>query len=323
MNLLAILIVLVLVLAALALFSHWVGARVDKAFPPPPELLEVEGERIHYRSFGSGPAIVMVHGLGGQMKHFDYLPLQELSAHCRIVLLDRPGSGVSPRRDDGKAAIAAQGRLVAGFIRALNLPQPPLLVGHSLGGAIVLAAALHDPGCAAGLALLAPLAHFSPRIPAPFRALGIRTPWLRRLFAQVFAIPLGILASRQTLEMVFGPDPAPADFPVRGGGLLTMRPRAFYATSTDMCAVETDLPRQETRYGELRLPVFILYGDADRVLDWQENGQALQRKLPQAQLEIVPGAGHMLPVARAPATAAWLERVARAVHGNLWNSERQ
>jgi pimeloyl-ACP methyl ester carboxylesterase len=323
MYLLAILISVLLVAAALALFSHWVGARVDQAFPATYEVLEVEGERIHYRSLGSGPAIVMVHGLGGQMKHFDYLPLQQLAAHYRVVLLDRPGSGVSPRRDDGKAAIAAQGRLVAGFIRALQLPQPPLLVGHSLGGAIVLAAALHDPDCAAGLALLAPLTHFSPRIPAPFRALGIRTPRLRRLFAQLFAIPRGILASRKTLEMVFGPDPAPPDFGLRGGGLLTLRPRAFYATSTDMCAVETDLPRQQGRYGELRLPVFVLFGDADRVLDWQENGEALQRKLPQAQLELVPGAGHMLPVTRASETAAWLERAARAVHRDLWNSGGQ
>src|SRR4029079_2090575 len=131
-----------------------------------------------------------------------------------------PGSGFSPRHDDGKAGIAAQGRLVLAFIRAFGLERPPLLVGHSLGGAISLSAALQDPGAIAGLALIAPLTHFSPEVPAPFRALGIRTRWLREFFGRTLAVPLTILNRRRTLALIFGPEPAPADFPVRGGGLL-------------------------------------------------------------------------------------------------------
>jgi pimeloyl-ACP methyl ester carboxylesterase len=299
------------VLLAGALFSAYVARKVNQAFRPA-EWIEVEGERIQYRSLGVGPAIVMVHGLGGQSRNFDYLPLAELARRWRIVLLDRPGSGLSPRRDDGKAGITAQGRLVAQFIRALRLPQPPLLVGHSLGGAIALSAALQDPDAMAGLALIAPLTHFSRDIPAPFRALAIRPRWLRRLFGQTLAVPLSILNSRRALAFIFGPDAAPADFPVRGGGLLGLRPSAFEAASADMAGVEQDLPGQQQRYGALRLPVRVLFGDADQVLDWRAQGETLRSVLPQVDLRLVPGAGHMLPVTQAAATSEWLEQSAQA-----------
>jgi pimeloyl-ACP methyl ester carboxylesterase len=81
---------------------------------------------------------VLVHGLGGESRNFDYLQLRELAQRWRRVLLNRPGSGHSPRRDPSQAGIAAQARIVAGFIRAMQFDRPPLLVGHSLGGAIAL-----------------------------------------------------------------------------------------------------------------------------------------------------------------------------------------
>jgi pimeloyl-ACP methyl ester carboxylesterase len=306
---------LVFLAAALFLFAHFLGRRVERAVPARGEWIEVNGERIHYRSLGTADqAIVLVHGLGGQMRNFDYLPLQEMAAKYRLVLIDRPGSGHSRRTDDRGAGIAAQARTVTAFIAALKLPQPPLLVGHSLGGAISLAAGLQSPQAIAGLALIAPLTHLVPGGPPPaFRSLAIRTPWLRRLFAHTLAIPGAIAGSRKVLEFVFAPEPAPRDFPMRGGGLLGLRPNAFYGTSTDLVAIEEDLPAQELRYGELKLPLHVLYGDGDRVLDWKAQGQALADKVPQARLEVVPGAGHMLPVTRPERTAEFLGRAAASV----------
>ncbi|MBK6005420.1 alpha/beta hydrolase [Ramlibacter ginsenosidimutans] len=309
--LLALLLVLVVLTGLLALFSAWVARRVQQAFPPA-QWLEVDGERIHYRSLGEGPAIVLVHGLGGQMKNFEYLPLAQLAQRYRLLLLDRPGSGLSPRKDEGNAALAAQARLVAGFIRALRLPRPPLLVGHSLGGAIALGVALQDPDCIAGLALIAPLTHHIDTVPPPFRALAIRSPGWRRFFAHVFAVPLGMLASRRTLAFIFAPEAAPADFPLRGGALLGLRPAAYLGAAADLLAVEDDLPAQQARYGELRLPVAMLYGEGDQVLDWRAQGEALKARLPQLQLTVVAG-GHMLPVTQGEATAAWLDGVAQQV----------
>ncbi|MEJ5992012.1 alpha/beta fold hydrolase [Ramlibacter sp. PS3R-8] len=317
--LLTLVFVLLVLLAAAALFTRFVARKVEKSFPPTGEWIEVEGERIHYRRMGRGPAIVLVHGLGGQSGNFNFLPLQELAQRWTLVLPDRPGSGYSPRRDDTKANIAAQARLVAAFIRALRLESPPLLVGHSLGGAIALSVGLQDPACIAGLALIAPLTHFNPHVPAPFRGMAIRTPRLRSFIAHTVATPLAILNTRAVLEALFAPHAAPADFALRGGGLYGLRPAAFYGAATDMVLVEADLPAQQERYGELRMPVDILYGEGDRVLDWRAHGEALRDKVPQARLKVIPG-GHMILVTEATGTAAWLEECARAAHGDLCKS---
>lgn len=302
-----------------ALFTWYVSRKLESAFPPRGEWLEVEGERVFYRRMGQGPAIVLVHGLAGQSKNFDYLPLAELAQRWTLVLLDRPGSGYSPRADDAKAGIAAQGRLIAGFIRAMRFDAPPLLVGHSLGGAIALDVALDHPDCIAGVGLVCPLTHFTPYVPRPFRTLKIRTPWLRSLVGHTWAAPLAILGTRAVMEALFAPHVPPRDFALRGGGAWTLRPACFHGASTDLAAIENDLKPQQERYGALRLPVHVLFGEGDRVLDWREQGQALKDKVPQAELEVIPG-GHMVPVTAVPETTAWLEATARAVHRDLCNS---
>lgn len=310
-----VLVVLAVVLAfGLALLSTIVARRVAAEFPPTGEWMDVEGERIHYRSLGNGPAIVFVHGLGGQSRNFDYLPLAELAQRWRLVLIDRPGSGLSPRADDRHAALPAQGRIVAAFIRAMRFDAPPLLVGHSLGGAVALSVALQDPACVRGLALIAPLTHFVPEVPRPFRGLVIRSPAVRRVVGRVLAVPMAVLMSQPTLAEVFKPDPVPADFGVRGGSRLAYRPQAFHGASTDLCAIEDDLPAQQARYGELRVPVRVLYGQGDAILDWRAQGETLVHAAPDAQLRVIPG-GHMILVTAVPQTVAWLEHVARSLPG--------
>ena len=295
---------------ALVLFAIFLGRRVDATVRPQGQWIEVEGERIHYRAFGEGPPIVMVHGLGGNLRNFAYLPLAELARDFRVVLLDRPGSGHSPRKDDAKAVLGEQARVLAGFIRAMQFDRPPLLVGHSLGGAISLALALREPGSVAGLALLAPLTHEVAEPPAVLKAFAIRQPWLRRLVAYTVAMPAGIARSKQVMALVFAPEQPPRDFAVRGGGLLGLRPQAFVGTSTDFCALEHQMAPQEARYGELQMPVHVLYGDGDRLLDWQVHGKALADKVPQAHLQVVAGGGHMLPVTQPAVTAEFLRRAA-------------
>lgn len=320
--LLNVVLAVLLLTAAAALFTWFVGRRVEAAFPARGEWIEVEGERVFYRRLGQGPAIVLVHGLAGQSKNFDYLPLEALARHWTVVLLDRPGSGYSPRQHPERAPIAAQGRLVAAFVRAMRFDAPPLLVGHSLGGAIALNVALEHPDAIAGLGLIAPLTHFTDRVPLPFRTMKIRTPWLRSFVAHTWAAPLAILAMHAVLQALFGPHRAPRDFAVRGGGLWSLRPASYLGASIDMGAIEQDLVPQQQRYGELRMPVHVLYGEGDRVLDWRAQGEALARKVPQAQLTVIPG-GHMIPVTAVAEVAAWLETAARTVHAEMCNSAVQ
>src|SRR5579862_7349056 len=146
------------ILAGLVIFTAVTARRVEKALPPRGQFIEVSGARIHYLDKGSGPPIVIVHGLGGQMGNFTYALLDRLTDEFRVILIDRPGSGYSKRAPEATGRPKEQAAIVAEFIRKLDL-QRPLLVGHSLGGAIALGIALDHPEVVKGLALVAPLTH--------------------------------------------------------------------------------------------------------------------------------------------------------------------
>ncbi|MCC2957496.1 alpha/beta fold hydrolase [Massilia sp. IC2-477] len=299
---------LALLLVLLAVFTRRTARRIEAYLPPSGSFVEVEGVRLHVRDEGRGPALLMIHGLGGQMAHFNYGAVRELSQRYRVVTLDRPGSGYSTRPEGVPADLATQARAIARLIDKLGLERPTV-VGHSLGGATALTLALDHPGQVGALALVAPLTHAPGTVPSAFRALTIETGWLRRLFAATLAVPLSIVASKGVLAEVFGPEPVPRDFPTRGGGLLSLRPGQFLASSADLQALGGHMPQLEQRYAALRVPLHILFGREDRLLDWRANGQALADKVAGARLELVDG-GHMLPVTQPELTARFIEEAA-------------
>jgi pimeloyl-ACP methyl ester carboxylesterase len=301
--------VLALCAAILVLFTWWTARKVESVLPPKGRFIDVPGARLHIREFGGAsagrPAILMIHGLAGQLSHYTYGVAGRLAAHHRVVVVDRPGSGYSTRAPDASADLSAQAAAMAALIRTLDI-GPAFVVGHSLGGAIALTMALEQPNQVAGLALLAPLTHIREDVPPVFAGLTIQSPLMRRVVAWTLAIPASVKKSAATLEAVFGPEPVPKDFATKGGGLLSLRPSAFLSASADLQALAARLPQVQARYHELRVPVSVLYGKDDRILDWKANGQALVDKVPGARLELVEG-GHMLPVTQVEVTAGFIE----------------
>jgi pimeloyl-ACP methyl ester carboxylesterase len=283
-----------------------VTSKIEGAVPPLGTLVDLEGERIHYIDRGSGPPIVMIHGLAGNLRHFTYALVDKLTNDFRVIAVDRPGSGYSPRKHKTPARLATQAATVARLIKTLGLQQP-LVVGHSLGGAVSLALALDHPSAVGALALIAPLTQSRSTVPAAFRGLDIGSPLVRAIVAHTIAVPIAMKHAQETLRAVFFPEAVPADFPTLAGGMLSIRPESFYAASSDMLEVHGDMEALVARYGTLRLPVGVLFGTEDAILDYKTYGEQLTRQIPQAELTLIPGAGHMLPITQPEKTAAWIQ----------------
>jgi pimeloyl-ACP methyl ester carboxylesterase len=312
--LMSIILTLILIVAVMVAGLVWFAAntarKVEAAVPPCGQFMEIDGQRLHYvDTKGAGPAIVMIHGLGGTLRNYTYALVDKLSGEFRVIAVDRPGSGYSGRQDDAPARLGAQADTLAKFMRALGLKQP-LLVGHSLGGALSLAIALDHPDCAGALALIAPLTHAQDDVPEPFQGLFVNSPVLRKIIAWTLATPMSIWRAPELLKIVFGPDAVPADYPTRGGGLLGLRPKSFYNTSSDLVAVNEDLPGMMSRYGGLSIPLGMLYAKGDRILDYRRQGEAMKQKCPALDLVLMDEHGHMLPVTAPDATADLIRRVA-------------
>lgn len=296
-----------------ALVTRRLAADAEKRIPRIGRTVTVGKDVIHYVDQGTGRPILFVHGLGGQLHHFRQTLFPAMGEGFRLVAMDRPGSGYSTRVSSG-ARLPEQAEAIARFIDAVGL-EKPLLVGHSLGGAIALRVALDHPDKISGLALISPLTHYVPAAPKEFGGLYIRSPLLRRIVAATLAVPAGLKTAQQTLDFVFGPQPVPADYAIGGGGYLGLRPSHFYATSSDIVAVEQDLPAQMERYGEIRMPVGILFGSRDRVLHHTRHGLAMEGKVEGIDIEILEGIGHMPQFVEAGKVAAFVKRMAAKAFG--------
>ena len=297
-----------LVVGGLIGFSVAAARRIEEIVPPQGGFLDIDGERLHVLDKGAGPPMVMIHGLGGQLGNFTHSLVDRLCKDFRIVAVDRPGSGYSTRSAKSSAGVRAQAERLAKAIRVLKLERP-LIVGHSLGGAVALAIALDHPDCASALALIAPWTHPVASPPMVFRALAIRSPLLRRVVAWTLATPASLLARNLAINEVFAPEAPPPDFAVAAGGLLALRPSNIFAASSDMVAANDDLEEMTTRYASIRIPIGILCGRDDRILDWRAQGEAMKQKVPSVDLEIVDG-GHMLPVTQPDIVASFIRRMA-------------
>lgn len=302
--LLAAALVLILLFGALAWFTSRTAQRVQTALPPTGDLIDVHGTQLHVYQSGHGHSVLLIHGLAGQMGNFTYGLVELLAPQFRVVVVDRPGSGYSPRAQTVAADVETQAALIAQLIEQLEL-GPTLVVGHSLGGAVALALALNHPYGVAGLALVAPLTHIPDSTPAAFKSLEIASPLLRKLLAWTVVVPAMIAGRSKILAQVFGPEPAPLDFDTRGGGLLGLRPSHFLAAASDMQALPATMPALQARYRDLRLPVGVLFGRQDRILNPTANGQGLVDQVPGATLQLVEG-GHMLPVTCPEQTAQFI-----------------
>lgn len=107
----------------------------------------------HVDHGGSGPTMMMVHGLGGSAMNWASLaPLLTDRAH--VHALDLAGHGATPR-DGRRSTVWANAGLLTAFVEQV-LGSPVVLVGNSMGGMICLLVAHRRPDLVAGLVLLDP-----------------------------------------------------------------------------------------------------------------------------------------------------------------------
>jgi pimeloyl-ACP methyl ester carboxylesterase len=304
-------LLILLAVIGLAWFTWNTKRGAEVAIPPQGRFLDLPGGRIHYTDTGTGPAIVMVHGLGGQMGNFTMALAPLLTDTHRVIVIDRPGMGYSDRAPDAPANPRSQAATVAALIDRLDLERP-LVVGHSLGGAIALCLAMDHPDRTRGLALLAPLTQPPTGPIDAFKGLAITGRVSRFVISWILAIPMSIRTAPQVLEQVFGPDPIPDGYAVKGGALLGLRPAAFRNTSRDYLASGRDLRWMAGQYPSLQVPVRILFGADDRILEADLHGRDLVAKHPHIGLEVIAG-GHMLPVTRAPDCARFIRETEAAI----------
>jgi pimeloyl-ACP methyl ester carboxylesterase len=269
---------------------------VQRNYPAKGTTVGVLGAKINIVDIGPDgleqPPILMIHGASSNLEVMRQ-PLGELLARKhRVILVDRPGHGWSPRDSEADSTPEVQARMIAEAMAKLGVGRVILLV-HSWSGALGARMALDNPALVAGLIMLAPVAYPWPGGVGRYNEI-VTTPVIGPLLAYTITLPLGLLLAGPGVRNVFEPQTMPEGFVGDTATPLLLRPREFLANARDLVTLKAAVAEQAPRYGDIRVPVTIIAGDADKTVSTSIHARPFAAAVPQTKLIVLPGVGHMV-----------------------------
>ena len=254
---------------------------------------------LHVEAAGQGPGIVLAHGFGGSARNWRP-QLRALRAQKRVAVYDARGHARSEAPAEAAAYREAELVLDLGRAAAATGDARPVVGGLSMGAAVALHYALAWPERVRALVLA-----------SPPEALANGRAYAARALAFADAIERDGLAAAGA-RFVWGPDSGldPAGAALVRQGFLEHAPHALAYTLREFLARLAPVETLAPRLAGLALPALLIAGARDE--GSQAACRALAAALPDAELVVIDGAGHVVNLA-APAAfdAALLRFLAR------------
>lgn len=247
-----------------AIYESLAEAADAKAYPPPGQLVDVGGYRLHINCTGTGsPTVIIEAGLGDWSTGWDVVQ-QGVAKATRVCTYDRAGWGWSEAGPLPRDAAQFAKELYT-LLQNANIPGPYVIVGHSLGGLAVRVFANEYASEVAGVVLIDTM---SPRqFTQPQGEAGLQTGTPSQPFSlpamlarfgivRLLARPLGIMPSVPSEENAY------FSRMVRPQSVqtLTNESQGMPASGAEASAVKT--------FGDL--PLIVLTAKLNNIQGWQE-----------------------------------------------------
>lgn len=251
-----------------------------------PTQLAVEGGTIGYGSIGTGPLVVLAHGIGTDRGDYRFVAPRLAAAGYRVVAVDLRGCGGSSADWPSYTRTDIAGDLLA-LIR--HLGEPAVLVGHSIAGGAATIAAAQAPDLVTAVVEIAPFTRAQ-----SFSARDLRIGPYRRSVLRLAGAMLGSV--RQWLAYLDGayPGKKPPDWAARRARIGTMLRESGRARALRRM-LRTSPADAGLQLGDVRSPTLVVEGALDP--DWPDpraEGEAVVAALPAGvgRLAVIDGAGH-------------------------------
>jgi len=253
--------------------------------------VEVNGAPIHVHALGTGPPVLLLHGSGpGTTAWRAWRPLCEtLSDRFELIAPDQAGFGRTPipaRRQAGRALWVEQ----AIALMDLLGPERYAVVGHSMGGAVALAAAAARPDA---VRTVVGIGSMGAPMPLP---VGLDRLWAARPTRDGAAQVLRLIAPGPSSGVG---TPATADPP--DAAAVEDRLEAMLAQGEEAYAAlfppprerwVTDLGLRESEWDGVTAHVLLVHGARDQIVPLGDGALPLVERLPQADLHVLGDCGH-------------------------------
>jgi pimeloyl-ACP methyl ester carboxylesterase len=281
------------ILGTTALMVARRARQAERDNPPGGRFLDIDGVRLHYLERGEGPPVVLLHGNGAMVQDFEISGIFErLAQRYRVIAVDRPGFGHTDRPRSQSWSPAAQAELVHKLLVRLEIEQA-IVVGHSWGTLVALSLALDHPADVRSLVLLS--GYYFPTLRADVLvSLPNAAPIIGDLLSYTVAPLLGRGMRSRVFRKLFAPAAVPPRFQAEFPTELSLRPSQLKASAVDTVSMTPSAAALAARYGELKMPIIIMAGTGDRLVDFESQSGRLDEVLENSTLVPFEGAGHMI-----------------------------
>jgi len=274
------------------------------------EYVDIEGGRIAYDETGTGPLVVLSHGMGDHRQVYRFLAPRLAQAGFRVVSADLRGHGESSM--DWKSVTGTDNAItqtdIAGDLLALirhlgGPPNPAVIVGHSISGGAATIAAAKDPDLVAGIVELNPFTK------AQSISLGalVRIRRYRRGLSRLLALQLtrSVRVWMRYLDVAYPTKPADyADYMAA----LSAKLREPGRMAEFMKTGKSKPTEGGAQLPNVTVPALVIMGTSDPdFADPRAEGEAIVAAMPagRGSVATVDGAGHY-PHAQSPDAVAAL-----------------
>ena len=257
---------------------------------PPRRVGHIAGGPFSYTDEGTGPVLIAVHGLPGSARDFRWLGAA-LPATVRFIRLDLPGFGGTPLATAPHPGIDARGAFLVAVLQALDIDRC-VVIGHSMGGAVALSAAIQAPERVTALALIA--------------SIGLRPHHVLRRFA---GPPL--LARAVDLPLLARPTRVLFRAMLRQLGFTPSQLTDDAVAQTLRCVAALDFAVQIRHAARLKVPALVAWALNDALIERAVSDE-LAAALPPGPRLVFAAGGHNIQKSQAVELAAALVALACA-----------
>jgi len=254
-----------------------------KAYPPPGQLVDVGGHRLHINCTGTGsPTVVIEAGLGDWSTSWAGYVQPEVAKTTRVCTYDRAGLGWSDA-----AALPSDAAQFAGELHTLlqnaNIPGPYIMVGHSLGGFIVRIFAHDYASEVAGVVLVDSM---NPR--QVTKSLSNKLGLLSSLEAALARVGVGRLIVKLPAIASGAPPNGEAYYP------LLFRPQSYQTTANEYKALPVSAAEAAAVKSFGDLPLIVLTAKLNTNPGWPDWQAELLQLSSSSQQLFAENSGHTI-----------------------------
>ena len=283
------------------------------AYPPSGQFITINGTKVHYEMKGAGPDLILIHGALGNLRDMTFDLQGKLTDRYRVIAFDRPGFGYSDPLPLGEVSLHAQSQILQAAAKEIGVTNPVVL-GHSYGGAVVMEWALHPDILppAAIVLVSAPTLPWPGTIDILYRVTG--NPIGAALVVPLITAFVTDDYLHKSVTGIFAPAPVPDGYEAFVGSGLTLRRTSLATNGKQVNTLYDQVVAMAPLYPKLTLPVELVHGDADTSVPLKIHAEPLSKILPNANLTVIPGAGHMPHHSNPDVIIAAIDRAAERAH---------